>query len=435
MRQNLSRPSRALFIAFALAAIALLAGAFAASASAGAYDVEVCSANGQTDAFRVAGEPSTAGLEGQNTCGVPGQPRLLLLAQAGATSIKSQISATLKAPDDTFIERLKAVRATGADWPSDEVVWEVGNGRAVLDRLDAARTEENLDLQVNSTELTAALRCTEVGTCDLGGRRPIIAMRAIVATIVDITPPNLQVPNVPALEGPVKGTVSIFFRATDLGGGIRSTTLLVDGAPVATIEEPNEGRCQIPFRFLVPCALATDRAYLLDTTKLSNGIHDVVVVADDAGNLRGESRHLSLTVDNTAAPPANPPTTPTATPPTPPKAGGGMRVAPRLTGLALSRKSVKAGKRLQLRFDASEAGTLSVAITPMAGAAARGKAAKPLTTLTRAVAAGPGSIPLATRVRGKLLRPGAYGVTIRLRDADGSASEQATLRFRVLRSR
>jgi hypothetical protein len=112
-----------------------------------------------------------------------------------------------------------------------------------------------------------------------------------------------------------------------------------------------------------------------------------------------------------------------------------MRTPPRLTALSLSRKSVKAGKRLQLRFNASEAGTLSIALAPMAGAAARGKAAKPLLTLNRAVAAGPGSVSVATRVKGKLLRPGAYGVTVRLRGGDGSASEQTTLRFRVLRSR
>ncbi|HVQ60244.1 MAG TPA: hypothetical protein VMS60_15185 [Solirubrobacterales bacterium] len=435
MRKSHFTLPRSPFLAAALGAIALLAGVLAPNASAGAYDVNVCTETGATDAFRIMGEPGTEGLEAQNTCGVPGQPRLLLLAQAN-TIVRRSLTATLQAPDDTFIEKLKAVRATGPDWPTDQIVWglSTGSGR-VLEQISARRLEENVSFDINSTSVIASLRCIQIN-CQLGATRPLVAMRAIVATIVDITPPEVDIPNVPELEAPVKGTVTIPFRATDLGGGIASTFLFVDGAPVATREETNEGRCSTPYRFLVPCALALDRTFLLDTTRLSDGPHTVQVRAADAGNLDKVSRDVRLTVDNTptTAPPADPPTTP-APSTTPPKTGSGMRVPPRLSSLSLSRKSVAAGKRLQLRFAASEAGTLSVAIAPMAGAAARGKAAKPLSTLTRTVAAGPGAIPIATRVRGRLLRPGAYGVTVSLRKADGSSSERATLRFRVLRQR
>jgi hypothetical protein len=223
----------------------------------------------------------------------------------------------------------------------------------------------------------------------------------------------------------VRGVVDLSFTAGDEGSGLRTVALLVDGVEAKSLSDPNGGKCVVPFHFLTPCSRQINSSFKLDTSSLSKGAHQVAIRAVDASGQATVSQAVTIMVDNS---PIAGPMVPGAGLPTPgaPRAG-----VPTLSGLSLSPKSLKRGKRGKLGFASSAAGTLTVSIAPAGAGAARRKVAKPLATITQAVAAGPGSVPIRTRVKSKMLRPGAYRLTVTLRIAD-KHSAPVSLRFKVL---
>jgi len=98
-----------------------------------------------------------------------------------------------------------------------------------------------------------------------------------------------------ATEQPVHGTSDLIFSATDPGAGIYQALFSVDGNVVqsALIDE-NGGRCRnvgqttdgLPaFFYLQPCLKSLTADVGFDSTKVSNGVHHLIVsVSDPAGN-------------------------------------------------------------------------------------------------------------------------------------------------------
>jgi hypothetical protein len=420
-----------------LAAIGALAAFSAPSAWAGTYKVEVCSQTGGGDGLSFSEGQNALGFESESSCGVPGRfGGILNLHADSQTNTRGGALWTLRAPSETAIQGLEATRLAVDTWAPRTLLWEVKNGRGeLLDSIAAPAAETGVKYSVNSTSTTIGMRCTR-NVCTTGDSPPAVSLSGIVATMEENRPPAAAVLTTPELEGPVKGMVSIPYSATDVGSGVRLSALIVDGQLSASAEDTNGGRCVEPFRFLAPCRPAIDSTFALDTTKLKNGPHLVHVLAIDASGLETRSANLPLTVDNTPPkvdppkPPA-PPVPPTPIPPTPPVAPTLTPLAklpPALSGVSLSRKSVKAKQgKTDLRFTSSEPGTLTIAISP-----AQPRSAKPLATLTRAVGAGPGSLAITVKAKGRPLRPGAYLVTVTARAADGRASVPAKLRFKVL---
>ncbi|HEX6667414.1 MAG TPA: hypothetical protein VF081_12550 [Solirubrobacterales bacterium] len=442
MRKSRFTLPRSPFLAVALGAIAVSAAALAPTASAGLYTVDVCSQIGLGVDVVPTGDPGRENVETRLSCG-PGGGSFLRLQMPSQVNAKGRAFFRLQSPEGTRIRQVSAVRDLSGFDAAPNTVWEVaGNDLfgGLLDRATGPSPATGVSYVVDAREFLISLRCTQIN-CPVGASQPLADLKNVSAILEDLKAPEAVIEAM--VPGPVRGIAQIPFRATDEGAGVKEAHLFVDGQPAGSLEATNEGSCVVPYRSVAPCLPVLDTTLPLDTIglNLANGEHQVKVVVGDAGGLSIETATRTIVVDNSAPmtpgpiPVPNP--IPTPNPNTGPGSGQGPGTvaSPHLTGLSLSRKSVEAGKRLQLRFAASDAGTLSVAIAPMAGAAARGRAAKPLTTLTRTVASGAGAIPIATRVRGKLLRPGAYRVTVSLRKADGSSSEQATLRFRVLRHR
>jgi hypothetical protein len=442
MRDNRLHPSRSPFLAIALGAIALLAAALAPTASAGLYTVDVCSQTGAGVDVVPTGDAGRENIETRLSCG-PGSSSSLRLQMPSQVTAKGRAFFRLRSPDGTRIRQVSAVRDLSGFDAAPNTVWEVAASEpfgGLLDQATGPSAATGVSYEVDAREFIVSLRCTQVN-CPVGASRPLADLKNVSAILEDTVAPEARIETM--VEGPVRGIAQIPFRATDEGSGVKEAHLFVDERPAGSLEATNEGSCVVPYRSVAPCLPVLQTTLPLDTIglNLANGEHQVKIVVGDAGGLSIETGTRTIVVDNTPPMTPGPIPGPTPTPNPDPKTGPGSgpgqgtAASPRLSGLSLSRKSVKAGKRLRLRFDASKGGTLSISISPMAGAAARGKAAKPLTNLIRTVAPGPGSVAISTRVRGKLLRPGAYGVTVRLRDADGSTSEQATLRFRVLRAR
>jgi len=93
----------------------------------------------------------------------------------------------------------------------------------------------------------------------------------------------------------VSGTSDVTFDATDPGSGVYEAVFTVDGQVVErSVVNENDGRCKnvgettdglAAFLYLQPCAASVNADAGLDTTKLSNGSHHVLVsVIDAAGN-------------------------------------------------------------------------------------------------------------------------------------------------------
>lgn len=108
--------------------------------------------------------------------------------------------------------------------------------------------------------------------------------------------PSAGTPSGPLVtETPIHGTSDIIFTASDPGAGIYKAVFNVDGNVVQeNVINENEGRCKnvgettdgLPaFLYLQPCPKSVSADVGLDTTKLTNGHHHIIVtVTDAAGN-------------------------------------------------------------------------------------------------------------------------------------------------------
>jgi hypothetical protein len=81
------------------------------------------------------------------------------------------------------------------------------------------------------------------------------------------------------------GARTLSLATSDLGGGVRSVTLSVDGVAKATVSPA--GSCSVPFTTPVPCPLATNANFTVNLGDYPPGKHSVVVSATDAaGNVK-----------------------------------------------------------------------------------------------------------------------------------------------------
>jgi len=126
------------------------------------------------------------------------------------------------------------------------------------------------------------------------------AMYGATVTVADSTPPALGTPSGPlwspgAASGFHKGTESISTSAQDVGGGVRSIVLTVDGQPFTSYA----GSCD--FTFPRPCRTSTGTQRLsVPTTELADGMHVVGLVATDAAGNKSALSSEQIVVDNNA---------------------------------------------------------------------------------------------------------------------------------------
>jgi hypothetical protein len=110
----------------------------------------------------------------------------------------------------------------------------------------------------------------------------------------------------------VSGTSSLTFSATDPGAGVYEAVFSVDGEVVQrTVVDEEGGRCRnvgettdgLPaFLYLQPCPQSVDADVGLETTRISNGTHHLVVSVIDAAGNAATVLERNVTVDNPQAP-------------------------------------------------------------------------------------------------------------------------------------
>lgn len=129
------------------------------------------------------------------------------------------------------------------------------------------------------------------------------AMYGAKVTISDPTPPKLETPT-GNLWGPGEhngyhaDTETLTTSAQDIGGGVQTITLAVDGQPTQTYNAPCD------FTYPQPCPSATGSQILtLQTTALSDGPHTLTLTAVDAAGNQSTIATKQVTIDNEPPPP------------------------------------------------------------------------------------------------------------------------------------
>lgn len=124
----------------------------------------------------------------------------------------------------------------------------------------------------------------------------------------------------------VRGTSDVTFSASDPGAGVYEAEIAIDGQTVQTTAlDENGGRCkdvgengERAFLYVQPCEQAVSADVGLDTTKLANGSHHLIVSVLDAAGNGAPVLDRTITV-------ANPP------PPAPPGPANGANASSQAT--------------------------------------------------------------------------------------------------------
>jgi hypothetical protein len=139
---------------------------------------------------------------------------------------------------------------------------------------------------------------------ELGGD-PCIASNHIYALVVtledDIAPIATDVSGPLISGGVISGAAAVSFDATDVGSGLYSAALSVDGSQVVSTSLGSNGSHCTPidlpgsgesapsvarFAWTVPCPLAASGTLMLDTASLLDGVHQLeLTLTDAAGNV------------------------------------------------------------------------------------------------------------------------------------------------------
>jgi hypothetical protein len=298
---NRTRTARRVIVP--LIALLVLASAFAVSARAdGRFVYETC------DPALPGGNPPPPGVfqdtdsvtgsadfsfESFQTCAMPGGSLGIRQKTAiGATTSGSGWLETLiQSTPGGWVESLTMTASAGNfDWNTGGISgrsWPVPvtgeNTRTFL-----VRTEPPADAELGSFKFPTSLGC--VAGCETPGA--YIAAHFIAATEVDPTPPVVTAVEGPLVEGDVlRGQQGLRAQATDVGGGVRSLELKVDGMSMpgttigacSAVEVQNSSYKGLAATSPAPCPPSLSGSWEADTSKapFQNGPNTIQVCASD----------------------------------------------------------------------------------------------------------------------------------------------------------
>ena len=293
-RRSISHAILALVIGFA---------AFAPAAKAGTYTVPFCdrSATGSTSSWT---HSTTLGATPyfylDNTCSARRVYRRYVeggLIPAGASD-----DWTFDAPAGTYVSRLDMYQFAAPRSPGSMVAlysWQEDGSRTLT---EVARSGETL---VNAThwfpvagskvvKLRDSMLCQDGGAnCDAIWNNFYGNEHYFNGALVWLVDPSVPAFSSVGGDGwtatPTDGAHPIDYSAADSGSGLKQAKLYVDGSLVTTKSFPCVAEARIP------CPLTAEGSFALDTSKLSEGQHDVKLLLVD-GSLNENDKQLSITV-------------------------------------------------------------------------------------------------------------------------------------------
>lgn len=135
-------------------------------------------------------------------------------------------------------------------------------------------------------------------------------------SVVDNDPPTLTGLGGALIRAEaVRGKTDLFVDAADVGGGVRSLTLAIDGGAPQTITADTTATCAEPFEVPEPCPAQLGRIFTVDTTLLTEGFHSAGGTITDAAGNSTPYGPVSFVVQNKYANPGNPTDPDNGTPP------------------------------------------------------------------------------------------------------------------------
>jgi hypothetical protein len=165
--------------------------------------------------------------------------------------------------------------------PAGEYACDFGAGGGMV---DAARGEFDLE----TTKISYSATCTSGGGCQTAGQLPVagITIAGSIVTLRDEGRPEI-VAGGPLLEPGLRTTDAPLTLRVNDPVGVRQARVLVDGAPVHTIDSACD------FRRIAPCDQVSERPVTLGDG-LPDGTHTVTVEATDtAGNVARADHRVS----------------------------------------------------------------------------------------------------------------------------------------------
>jgi hypothetical protein len=269
--------------------IALLTGAGAARA--GTYTISDCPAasgqNGSAGPWQVFGAQSAS----KTTCSEGAGDFIGPLA--GEMSPNSSSGVIVSVPDGSPL----TMTAVSVWWFEPQstsgahTYAQVWSGSTLLgeafDPVDHSYTVDNYTLPPDATNFSLQTFCSSddySNGCSIGSgsEAPDLKMFGSQITLSDPTAPaGSATGGALAGSGPISGTESISYSATDGVSGVRFVQLLVDGQVVA--EKDYAASC--PYDNFLACPASASGSLAWDSTTLANGPHEVAIkVISAAGN-------------------------------------------------------------------------------------------------------------------------------------------------------
>jgi hypothetical protein len=338
-----SRTARLLAVAIAVAGPAAATAVDAGTAAAGEYQVDTCRLPSGESAPADGWTQSVTGANAvaEETCSKPGGA-LVAGLRAGPNISDTDIATwTFAAPAGETLAGATLWRAGDADgggtqaddyqfWfagisdldepatgfgqcvaglPCSSGLGSMGEPFAVDNRLTVPGPDLGSHLYVNaSCSGEPEFPCAE-GKHDSDGYAAVVYLYAAELTLEQSAGPTASNVSGELASAPtLSGTSGVAFDASDPGSGVYEAVFRVDGQVVqSTVLDEEEGRCRnvgqttdgLPaFEYVRPCPAWVSAEVGLDTTRVSNGEHDVVVSVIDAAGNAATVLSRNVTIDN-----------------------------------------------------------------------------------------------------------------------------------------
>jgi hypothetical protein len=315
---------------------------YAAVAEAGQYHVYACRtpSGGTAPVEGWSGSTTGAAAFAKNTCAQDGALVAALAEEPNRTANTATATWAFAAPPDTSIAGATFWRAGDVDggtvigatyefWLAGPKENEIFDGCVELSKcvegegnsaqplsadnrmmLPSANLGTHLYLRVSCVG-QAEYKCNE-GQHDANYYAAVVYLYAADITLEQGEGPSASnVGGELATAASVRGTSDVTFSANDPGAGVYEATIAVDGQIVQTTTlDENGGRCkdvgengERAFLYVQPCEQAVSADVGLDTTKLANGSHHLVVSVLDAAGNSAPVLDRMITVSNPLPPP------------------------------------------------------------------------------------------------------------------------------------
>jgi hypothetical protein len=301
----------------ATAAVVLICAAALAlpiSAEAGDYTIHNCPGSlqpnndaGSWRSWATGPLPSVGGYQG--SCTPDGGLGAVIGWYANEQSYNTSIGAELQTPSTAIsIVSLRLVWAGAAKSSGSDTYGQVNSdsGSEFAEKAPFGASADNptvIDFPDGTHAVYVDSFCTTDGSTNCyfaTNTTPVIELLGMDTTLSESNPPSATITGGSlAGTGPVSGTGTLDFTATDGESGVQQSQLVVDGSPVVT----DSYSSQCPYTEFAACPASMPDSMAWNTGAVPDGPHQVALrITDAAGNTQTVDDHTVVVSNPTITP-------------------------------------------------------------------------------------------------------------------------------------